>query len=64
MRQRPSIRTKYRVDQPPKDGTDIVVPYTMALTVYWDAELEQWIVVRPVRIETINDFIRWRKDLK
>jgi hypothetical protein len=64
VRRCPTIRTNYRFDPPPRDGSNIVVPYTLPLTVYWDAELEQWIVVHPVCIETIDDFIRWRRDLK
>jgi hypothetical protein len=61
MRQRPSIRTKYRVDRPPQDGSEIVVPYTLAIKVYWDDDLERWVLAWPLHVESLIDVTRWRR---
>jgi hypothetical protein len=61
MRQRPSIRTKYRLDRPPRDASLIVVPYTVPVKVYWDAELEQWVLQHPLHVETLDAVTRWRR---
>jgi hypothetical protein len=61
MRQRPSIRTKMRFDPPPKDGSTIIVARSFELKVYWDRELKQWILTRPLKVETLDDVIRWRR---
>jgi hypothetical protein len=61
MRSRPGIRTRYRFDPPPKDGSEIVVPVTLPLTVFWSKDLERWVLTRPLQMETIGEFVRWRK---
>lgn len=60
-RQRPSIRTKYRVDPPPRDGSSIIVPRSFDLKVYWDRHLRTWVLERPLKIEMIDDVTRWKK---
>lgn len=62
MRSKPSIRTKYRFDPPPKDGSEIVVPKSFPLHVYWDRNLQCWVLSRPLSIETLDDpIMRWRR---
>jgi hypothetical protein len=61
-RRRP--RTEYRTDAPPRDGTEIVVSMWVALTVYWDEEMQCWVLSRPFKIETLDrslEINRWRR---
>jgi hypothetical protein len=57
-------RTEYRTDAPPKDGSEVVMRLSVALTVYWDDELKTWVLVRPLHLETLSslpDIVRWKR---
>jgi hypothetical protein len=53
--------TDYRTDAPPMDGSEIVVPCKVVLTVYWDEQLKAWILTRPLHIERFSGEIsKWK----
>jgi hypothetical protein len=56
-------RTEYRTDAPPKDGSIITVLMPMRLATFWDQELRQWVLVRPLNMDTLSlpDIVRWRR---
>jgi len=43
------------MNKPPKDGTEIIVPITCRVRVYWDPDLKRWILSRPLHRESIPD---------
>ena len=48
--------------EPPKDGSEIVIPLTLLTTVYWDDELEGWVLNKPIHLEILHiDILRWRR---
>lgn len=57
------LRSEYRLDAPPRDGSEIIVPIRLELRCYFDRELQSFVLSHPLRMETIRslDITRWRR---
>lgn len=56
------LRSEYRTDEPPKDGSEIMVPCRLDLKVYWDDGQQAWILSRPLHLETLrHDIVKWKR---
>jgi hypothetical protein len=47
------------IDTAPKDGTVIDVPLNAVVRVYWDPEMQTWVLCHPLHIETIRRPTGW-----
>jgi hypothetical protein len=56
------LRSEFRTDEPPRDGSEIIVPCRINLKVYWDGGMRAWVLSRPVRLETLpNEITKWKR---
>jgi hypothetical protein len=44
----------------PKDGTEIVISLPFAVAAYWCRDLETWVLVRPLHVESVPSPFGWR----
>ena len=64
MRRRSAwLKDEYRTDPPPRDGSTVLVPYLLTLSVYWDESIRRWVLNHPLQFDTINDgsFVKWKR---
>ena len=44
----------------PKDGSTVLLPLNEWVSAYWDAELDTWVLARPLHIESIRSPTTWK----